>query len=879
MKKILLFILSLFCISNSAFPGSEIKNDSLTIFIKKLDGKINLDGKLNEALWKTDHGVSNFIQRKPDEGEPATQKTVVHIFYDESAIYVGARLYDNNPDSIIARLVRRDVDISTDLFGVFLDPYNDNRSGYFFGLSAAGAFADGVLYNDDWDDVSWDGVWEGKVNIDSIGWTVEMRIPLSQLRFKESNKTWGINFLRAIARRNERDYLVFVPINESGFVSHFANLVGFENLNASQKIEILPYLTTRAEYTTPNSNNPFNDGSEYSSDLGADFKMGIGPNLNLNLTVNPDFGQVEIDPAVINLSDVETFFDEKRPFFIEGASIFNFGEGGSSSYWAFNWVNPNFFYSRRIGRTPQGIIPENDYEDFPDGTHILGAAKLTGKLGKNWNFGTIQAVTSRETADYSVNENRFEAEIEPLTYYGIIRAQKEFKEGKQGLGFMATAASRFFKNNNLRSEINKNAFAGGIDGWTFLDYSRTWVITGWSGLSNVSGTPERIIELQKNSTHYFQRPDSKYLNVDSSATSLTGYAGRITLNKQKGNILFNSAFGIVSPEFDLNDVGFLWRSDLINMHIGAGYTWTKPTRIFRYLELIGAVFRNYDFDGDIIWQGFFHSGNYQLLNYYEFNWNFGYNPQTINNRLTRGGPLALNPSGYQADFSVGSDNSKPWVVRTGFQSYHQELSNSWSFEVYIEVRPASNISFSINPLYEYNKDFSQYINTFDDPYASSTYGKRYVFGGLIQKTIGASLRANWTFSPKLSLQLYAQPLISHGKYENYKELSKPGTYDFLTYGEGSSTFNKQNYTADPDGAGPAAPIAIGNQDFNVISLRGNAVLRWEYLPGSVIYFVWTQTRLDDITQEDFGFRRSSKRLLDLHPDNIFLIKFTYWFNM
>lgn len=877
MRKILL-ILILFCVSNNAFPESEIKNDSLTIYIKKLNGNIKIDGKLDELLWKSSTGISNFFQREPDEGRPPSQKTSVHIFYDKTSIYFGIRLYDNNPDSIIARLVRRDVDISSDLFAVYLDCFNDNRSGFYFALNAAGTFYDGTLYNDDWRDDLWDGVWEGKVNIDSLGWTVEMRIPFSQLRFKENNNIWGINFKRYIARRNEEDYLVYVPKNESGFVSHFAKLSGFENIKSPQKIEILPYLTTRAEYTTPNSNNPFNDGSRYSSDLGADLKMGIGPNLNLNLTVNPDFGQVEIDPAVINLSDVETFFDEKRPFFIEGASIFNFGEGGSSSYWGFNWSNPNFFYSRRIGRTPQGSILENDFADVPDGTHILGAAKLTGKLG-NWNIGTIHAVTSRETALLSLNGNKTEVGVEPLTYYGIARLQKEINEGNQGLGFISTASVRSFKNDNLRSEINSSSYTGGIDGWTFLDNSKTWVISGWAGLSNVNGTPERITQLQKSSRHYFQRPDSKYLNVDSSATSLTGYAGRLTLNKQKGDFFVNSALGIISPKFDVNDLGFLSRSDLINMHIGTGYKWIKPTDFYRYLELIGAVFRNYNYDGNIIWEGIFHQGIYQFLNYYELTWVLAYNPQTFDSRLTRGGPLSLNTPGYEIDLNLTSDASKKFVFSAGIVNYTRKESKELNFNASIEIRPSSNISFSINPFYEYNKDFSQYINTFDDPYASSTYGKRYVFGGLIQKTIGASLRANWTFSPKLSLQLYAQPLISHGKYENYKELSKPGTYDFLTYGEGSSTFDEQNYIADPDGAGPAAPIAVGNQDFNVISLRGNAVLRWEYLPGSVIYFVWTQTRLDDISQEDFGFRRSSKRLLDLHPDNIFLIKFTYWFNM
>ena len=427
-KKLFTVLFITFATTNIIFAKEierKVRNQDLKIFAIHLDKPITIDGKLTEDVWKKDTGVSNFIQRDPVEGVEPTRKTVVYVAYDNEAIYIGARMFDS-PDSIVSRLSRRDVDVTTDGFLAYLDPYNDKRSGFYFALSAAGTLYDGVLYNDDWSDNSWDGVWEGKVNIDKDGWTAEMRIPFSQLRFDDKkNNIWGINFKRIIARRNENDYLVYVPKNESGFVSHFAELKGLNNIHPSDKIEILPYITTRAEYSLHDPNNPFYDGSRYTPAAGVDLKMGLGSNLTLNATVNPDFGQVEIDPAVINLSDVETYFDEKRPFFVEGSTVFNFGYGGANSYWGFNWGGPNFFYSRRIGRPPQGSIPDNNFSDAPEGTHILGAAKLTGKVFNSWNIGVISALTQREFADYSVDGNKSSVEVEPLTYYGVVRGQKE----------------------------------------------------------------------------------------------------------------------------------------------------------------------------------------------------------------------------------------------------------------------------------------------------------------------------------------------------------------------------------------------------------------------------------------------------------------------
>jgi len=630
------------------------------------ESAIVLDGSLSEAGWSAATSTSDFTQREPDEGAAATERTEVRVLYDDDALYVGARLYDRSPDSVMAQLARRDRIVSADRFIVFLDSYHDRRTGFFFGINAGGTLYDGTLYNDDWDSDTWDGVWEGSAARDSLGWTAELRIPYSQLRFqRQKAHRWGINFKREIARRNERSYLVRTPSNGSGFVSRFVDLVGLEEVKPPPRLEVLPYITTRAEYLSHEAADPFNDGSRLGAGMGGDLKLGIGSNLTLDATVNPDFGQVEVDPAVVNLSDVETFFEERRPFFVEGASIFDFGYGGANDNWGFNWANPSFLYSRRIGRAPQGELPDDyDYSSVPGGSNILGAAKLSGKVG-NWSLGTLSAVTSRERAEFSVGQQRWQQEVEPLTYYGVYRAQKEIGAGRHGLGLMGTLTARSFDEARLQDELSSDAVSLGLDGWTTLDKNGVWVVSGWTGLSRVTGNAERMQSLRESSVHYFQRPDAGYLGIDSGSTSLSGYAGRVSLNKQKGNWMFNSAVGVVDPGFEVNDLGFQFRGDQINSHLMFGHKWTRPSRLFRSWRLNMAGFRSYNFGGDVTWTGLFLTGLYEIRNFSTGRWFVAYNPQTLSDRRTRGGPLMVNQPGVEFEFSLDSDPNKRWIYGGG----------------------------------------------------------------------------------------------------------------------------------------------------------------------------------------------------------------------
>ena len=823
----------------------------------RLAQPLTIDGVLRESMWQTAERITGFAQRDPTEGAVPTESTVVYIAYDDAALYIGARLYDSHPDSIVARLARRDEGTSSDRFQMFIDPYHDKRSGFYFGISAAGTLYDGTLYNDDWDDNSWDGVWEGKVTRDELGWTVEMRIPYSQLRFvKKTEYVWGINFRRDIARKNEFDYLVYTPKNGSGFVSRFVDLVGIARIEPPRRLEVLPYATSRAAFTPHASGDPFNDGSQLSQGFGADVKFGLGSNLTLNATVNPDFGQVEVDPAVVNLSDVETTFSEKRPFFVEGSSIFDFGFGGQRNFWGFNWPGPRFFYSRRVGRSLSVGAPDGGYADAPDGAHILGALKLTGKVAGSWNVGGLTAVTGRERATYVDSQStRWSQEIEPLTAYGVYRAQKEFAKGRQGLGFLSTVASRMFDDPALRASRNSSGLMFGADGWTFLDTSRTWVTTAWVSATRIAGTPERMTAVQQNSTHYFQQPDQGRFSVDSSATSLTGGAVRVTLAKQKGKTFVNAAFGAITPGYDLNDLGFLSRTGLYNAHVGGGRTWTKPGKLFRYAETGGALFANYDWDGNINWSGAYNFGYVEFKNYYWVNWNVAYNPWTVNNRRTRGGPLTLTPPGYQFGLDAGTDGRKTFTVGAGAGTYYRSGNDvEWWSYVNLQYRPAPNMSISVGPNFSKGNYPLQYVADSVDPTATNTFNHAYIFGRLRQTELSAGIRLNWTFQPTLSLQLYAQPLISAGKYSDFKQLARARSYDFTP---------------------TTAPY---NPDFNFKSLRGNAVLRWEYMPGSTLYFVWTQSRSDFENIGDFGFGNSMGRLMRAPGENIFMVKATYWWN-
>ncbi len=883
MKIISSILLIIIFICSNLFASKNDSTQSVTSY--KLNEQFIVDGILSESVY-LNPAVTSFTQKDPKEGNPVSEKSEVWVSHDDNNIYISGRFSDSNTDSIDVTLMRRDNVVESDWFFVYLDTYNDDRSGYFFAVNAGGSIADGILYNDSWDDDSWDGIWENKTAVDENGWNVEIRIPFTQLRFNESEKmTWGINLNRDIKRKHEMSFYVMVPKKESGFVSKFADLKGLDGIKPKQRFEILPYFVQKAQYLVHDENDPFYKSNQYATSIGADLKFSLGSNLNVDATINPDFGQVEVDPAIVNLSAYETFYEEKRPFFIEGSNIFTFGFGGANNNWGFNFGVPELFYSRRIGRSAQGNVTTPGYVDFPPETRILGAAKLSGKIDETWSIGILSSLTERTyaTIQSDIGE-RFEEEVEPLTHYGVFRTQKEFNSGKQSIGFIFTSVNRDLSKENLKDRLSNQAYTFGLDGWTFLDDDETYVVTGSVIGSYTSGTENYLLRLQKQPYRYMQRPDKTFMPLDSSLTSIGGYFSRVMINKQKGNFYLNAALGLISPGFEYNDLGSQWMADRINGHLVTGYRWYEPDDIFRNKSVYIAYNRTSDFEDNISRSGFYLSSNFQFVNYWGLNFNSSYNFKSVSTNLTRGGAKTNMPSNVSLNFSAYSDSREKIIFSPYFSYWVNELgSNEKYFGLEFEWKPSSQVSFSVGPEYGFNYTSYQWVGNFSDQYATNTYNTRYVFSRLTQNTLSANIRLNWIFTPTLSLQLYMQPLLSVGDYKDFRELINTPTLDHKLYGSENTSISydqeSNTYTVDPDANGPAALFSFYNPDFNFKSLRGNIVLRWEALPGSVFYFAWTNSRTNFENPGEFSFKNDFSNLLKSESDDIFLVKFSYWIDI
>jgi hypothetical protein len=504
--------------------------------------------------------------------------------------------------------------------------------------------------------------------------------------------------------------------------------------------------------------------------------------------------------------------------------------------------------------------------------------KLTGKAAGTWNVGGLSAVTG--------TENR----LQPLTFFGVYRAQKEFPEGKQGLGFLSTVTLRDLNAPPMIDGYNSSGLTLGADGWVFLDKNKTWVTTGWVGASHIAGSQARISDVQTNPVHYFQQPDAENVNFDSTATSLSGFAARWTLAKQKGATFVNAAFGMISPGFEVNDLGAQSSTGVLNWHAGGGKQWTTAGKVFRYRELLGALFSRYDWDRNTTGQGIWGSTYMEFRNYWWTNINLAYNPETVNNRRTRGGPLTLNLPGFESNFNFGTDGRKKVSFNMYIGSYYQKsYQYDWWSGATVNYRPASNVTVSVGPNLSGGRSPTQYVNEYVDSTATATYLTRYVFADLERTELSAGIRVNWTFTPSMSFQLYAQPFVSAGDYGDYRALTAPGTYDFDVYTEADGTYRPDSTFIYPNGPGGNAiqlyPEGDGdnknpgfNPDFNIRSLRGNAVLRWEYLPGSTLYLVWTHGRSDSDNVGTFRFSQSMSQLWATAPENMFMVKVSYYWN-
>ena len=865
-------------------------------------GEIRIDGRLDESAWQAAPAATGFVQRDPVEGAPADEKTEVRILFDESAVYVAARMFDGRPEQIADQLVRRDERGQYDYFEVAFDPNLDRRTGYLFRVSAANVQRDVYLFADNEDDEAWDAVWTSAVHRDSLGWIAEMRIPLSQMRYEASDtvQTWGVNFVRQRLQTNEETHYALISQLQQGRVSQFGSLEGMQITRAARLLEFLPYALSSA-FTAPSiPGDPFFDGSKLDSRVGLDVRYGIGAQFTLNATVNPDFGQIEADPAVINLTAFETRFDERRPFFVEDAQIFDFSLSAGQ----------DLFYSRRIGRPPHGREPSgSQYATIPSAATILGAAKLTGRTSGGLSAGGLLALTGEESGR-SMDETTGAIEpflVEPRTGYGVARLQQDLGGGMSTVGAIGTLLRRDSPGNGAFDVLPRTAVSAAFD-FEHQWLNRAWAVYGYFSASHVEGDSTAMIRIQRSSNHFFQRPDARRLRVDSTATSLTGVDWRLTLARQRGEHWTGSVWlAETSPEFEVNDMGFSRRQEALDGGARVQYQEIQPGPLLRGYSATFSTFHNFSHDAledpwsFQSWQRAHVSGSFnlsteaELLNYWEIEAELRLRPQQMDRTATRGGPLMMAPRSQSVGFDIQTDRRK--LFNAGFSVDHEwaQLNAGSSVELGFEMefRPSPLVQLELEPQFSVSRTASQYVATTDvNPYAP-TFGSRYIFGDLERRELALEARLDVVFSPTLSLQLFAQPLLSSGSYVGYKQLLAPETFDFDLFADGTyaqagsadvcvggrtcvAPNGRRHIDFDGDGI---SEYSFNDRDFNVQSLIGNIVLRWEYRPGSTVFLVWQRSQEDQQGTGDFEFGRDLRSLINAPAQNAFMIKVNYWFAM
>jgi hypothetical protein len=785
-----------------------------------------IDGVLDDEVWQYAPIATGFTQKQPNEGEPATEKTTVQIAYDDESLYIGIVCYDSEPGKIVSRLTRRDQWAERDSISVNLDAHHDHQTGNFFGVGPSGWVMDGSLYNDTSGDNTWDGVWEAKTSIHDQGWSVEYRIPYHVLRFSSKDEyTWGINVDRTISRKNEQDWWIMVPSKESGHVSRFGHLEGIKGISPPAHLEVLPYVVGRSSFIPESAAHP--EGRDLFSSAGADLRYGITPNISLNAAINPDFGQVEADPAVLNLTVFETFFEERRPFFIEGNTIFRTpwpdiaGIDGP----------PQLFYSRRIGKQPGHFSIPDDSEliDRPNATTILGAAKLSGKTAGKTSFGIMEAVTSNEYAtiertatDPGTGLERTEQEkfrIEPLTNFFIGRIQQDVRTNST-LGAMLTAVNR---------ESDTPAYVAEVDG------NLKWKKNAYTLYTRLAGSRTG--------------PLDERINGYSALAYFYKFSGWF------GGQLYADAR---SPEFEVNDLGFMNRNNWIQSGGHAYARIRKPWALARQSMFNVNAWSHWNYDGVNLVKGVNFNTWHDLKNYWFFQIGISREFETWSDLETRGGPLVIRPARFWYWSNFGTDDRK--LISLHFNYFGTRADDAFvsvhSVSTTATIRPASNIEFQIGPSYRSEFNFAQWVKNVDDD--EDGQDDHYVFGELKSRTLDFTTRATVAFTTNLTLQLYIQPFVAVGDYNNLKELARPKSYEFTPYAKLDE-----------------------NPDFSRRSLRGNVVLRWEYRPGSTLFLVWSQSRSASLDIGDPAFRpfEGVRESFTDEGENVFLIKTNYWLGM
>ena len=843
-----------------------------------------VDGKLDEASWLLAPVLADFLQRNPIEGAAPSESTEVRFLYSERDLYVAFRGFDRDPDLVYGRLIRRDGRTASDGFSIFIDSYHDRRTAFEFSFNPSGARRDVFIFGDGAGrDDSWDPVYDWAARKDSLGWTVELRIPFSQLRFPRSDSlVFGLRVRRNINRRNEELYWPFVARDQAGEVSRYGTLTGLAGVPAPKRLELLPYIAGSSTFEPEEEGNPFVTGRRSDLRFGGDLKLGVTSGMTLDLTVNPDFGQVEADPAVVNLTAFETFFPERRPFFVEGTNLFQFslspperrefGGGGRGG-------QEGLVYTRRIGRAPQ-VWPDDQggYAETVRQTTILGAGKFTGLVGRGWSLGVLQAVTAKEQAriiDSAGVEGR--SPVEPLTSYTVARAQRSLYAGRLAYGLIGTATVRRLDEPAF-DRLHRQAFAGGLDIVARFGSDEYEFATAFMG-SRVEGSEEAITRTQRSSARFYQRPDQDHAVLDSTRTSLSGLSGYARLAKVVGRFTWDARYGTRSPGFETNDVGYLRAADVHQQRLRAELRWLEPGPVFREFRWRFDQQADWSWGGERTGTSLGTNVSATFLNYWNFSVNAGRRLSSLSTRLLRGGSAFLEPGRWETRLSARSNYRKPVWIMAGVNYTDEDESGAsrWSAYLNFNWRPPGSFSLNVSTRASWGTTDRQYVTA--RSYSDSTY---YVLGTIDRREISVTFRADFALTPRLSFEFYAQPLVSAGQYPYLNLAADPRAdayADRLDPLEEDRMFRPgdgEDIEVDVDRDG-VVDFTFGEPDFRIVSLRTSAVLRWEFRPGSTLFVVWQQDRRG---RESTGDLQASGAIWDTFEApgvNVFAVKVAYWF--
>jgi hypothetical protein len=828
-----------------------------------------IDGKLDDGCWKHGTWAGDYHQWIPEEGAEPTWPTEFNIQYDDKNLYVAFRAYDGEPDKIVRMSSGRD-EFAGDVMGLTLDSYRDYRTGFEFTMTAWGQKIDVVVFNPaDWD-INWNAVWKGKVGMEDSAWVAEMEIPLSQLRYSNQHEqVWGMHTWRLISRLQEESNWEIQSKTGPGMLYNFGELRGINGLKKSRRLEIMPFILGDLKTMEKEPGNPFTEnGRKWNGNMGLDAKIGVSSNFTLDLTINPDFGQVESDPSVMNLTAFETFYEEKRPFFLEGLTIFNY-----------DFDRNDLFYSRRVGHSPSRTVNPNDtlFVNSPDKTTILSAVKFSGTTSKGLSVGLIQSITANEYARLSDQyDNRSKSKVEPLTNYLVARIQKGYKAGNTVIGGMLTSTNRFIEEESLEF-LSNEAYTGGLDirhHWKDKKFYLDAKLLG----SYVGGSEKAITALQESSARYYQRPGADYLDYDTTRTSLSGFGGKFRIGKgSKGLWKYSAGVSWLSPGLEMNDLGYMNSADEINQENEITYFVTKPVSIFHSFEITLEQFNTWNFDGTWLGSG----GHLSFTSIFRNNWSFGTNlifhSQADDTRKLRGGPDMIMPHNLMTFGAVRTDPSKKLTFSFSYRYESAGNTSASSYELVpsVSIRPFSALKLILQADYENNHDRLQYITA-----TNYLTENRYILGTIDQETLGLTFRANLNLTPEFSIQYYGSPFVSRGSYTEFKKITDPesGNFDdrFAVFTNvevsGENIGLDENNDLLPD-------YYISDPDFNFYQFRSNLVAKWEYRLGSFIYLVWSSERTGRTNHSHASLGDSYDQLREVFPNNIFLVKLSYWFSL